>query len=107
LTPEIVEKLQRLAPFGEGNPRPRLATQVVELVEEPRAVGQGGAHLQFTVRQNSTYCKAIAFGRGAQVQQLAEQRRLRVAFEPIINEWNGRRRVELKVADWKSVETPA
>jgi len=32
---------------------------------------------------------------------LAEQRQLRVAFEPLINEWNGQRRVELKVIDWK------
>lgn len=104
LTPEVVEAFRRMAPFGEGNPRPRLATEVVELVEEPRAVGQGGAHLQFTVRQGNTYCKAIAFGRGAQLPRLAEQRQLRVAFEPIINEWNGRRRVELKVADWRPAE---
>ena len=101
LTPELVEALERMAPFGEGNPRPRLATGGVELVEPPRVVGQGGAHLQLTVRQQRTYRKAIAFGFGARAAELAEQRRLRLAFEPILNEWNGQRKVELKVIDWK------
>jgi len=102
LTPEVVLDLQRLAPFGEGNPRPKLATSVVELAEPPRAVGRGAAHLQFTVRQNGAYRKAIAFGRGPEADWLAEQGRIRLAFEPILNEWNGQRKVELKTIDWQS-----
>lgn len=101
LTTEVVETIARLAPFGPGNPRPRLATTPVDLVDAPRVVGQNGTHLQFNVRQAGTYRKAIAFGRGAQAAELAEHRRLRVAFEPIVSEWNGQRRVELKVIDWK------
>ncbi len=101
LTTEVVETILRMAPFGTGNPRPRLATGDVELVEEPRVVGQAGTHLQFTVRQGAAYRKAIAFGQGARAAELAEHRRLRVAFEPILNEWNGQRKVELKVIDWK------
>ena len=101
LTPELVDALQRMAPFGEGNPRPRLATGVVDLVEPPRVVGQDGAHLQFTVRQQGAYRKAIAFGLGWQVAELAQHCRVRLAFEPLANEWNGQRKVELKVLDWK------
>lgn len=101
LTPEVVDALQRLAPFGEGNPRPRLATAAVQLVDAPRAVGQGGAHLQFTVREGNTYRKAIAFRCGDQAARLAEHARVRLAFEPILNEWNGQRRPELQVIDWK------
>jgi single-stranded-DNA-specific exonuclease len=101
LVPEVVDSIQRMAPFGLGNPRPKLATGVVELVNQPRAVGQSGAHLQFTVRQDRTYRQAIAFGRGSRLQELTDRRRLRLAFEPIINEWNGRRKVELRVIDWK------
>jgi single-stranded-DNA-specific exonuclease len=101
LTTEVVDALQRLAPFGTRNPRPRLATQAVERVDPPRPVGQNGAHLQFTVRQNGAYRKAIAFGAGPQADALAQHPRLRVAFEPILNEWQGQRKVELKVIDWK------
>ena len=47
--------------------------------------------------------RSIAFGAGPQAAELAEQRRLRLAFEPIINEWNNQRKVELKVIDWQPV----
>jgi single-stranded-DNA-specific exonuclease len=101
MTMGVVELIQRMVPFGIGNPRPRLATGPVDLVDAPRAVGQGGNHLQFAVRQGPTYRKAIAFGRGSRRVELADHRSLRLAFEPIINDWNGRRRIELKVIDWK------
>ena len=80
-------------------------------VDMPRAVGGAGQHLQFTVRQpltregraDNSFRKAIAFNRGTHATELAERRRIRLAFEPILNEWNGQRKVELKVVDWKYV----
>ncbi len=101
LTSEVVEAIGRLAPFGTGNPRPRLATAAVELAEPPRVCGQNGQHLQLYLRQAGVYRKGIAFGCGPQANTLAEHRRIRLAFEPQINEWNGQRRVELKVVDWQ------
>ncbi len=104
LTTELVEGIRRLAPFSIGNPRPKLATAPVELVEPPRAVGRNGSHLAFVVRDGRTVRRAIAFGRGSLAGWLAEQRRVRLAFEPMINEFNGRRRVELRVLDFKAAE---
>lgn len=101
LTTETVEEIQKLAPFGIGNPKPKLATPEVEIADGPRIVGSNGQHLQFTVRQGREYRKAVAFGRGDQMSELMDHRRLRVAFEPMINDWNGRRTVELRVVDWK------
>lgn len=99
---DLVAGLQHLAPYGPGNARPRFATTAVSLVEPPRVVGQNAAHLQFTVRQGGQYRKAIAFGRAADCERLGAQRELRLAFEPILNEWNGRKSAELKVIDWQS-----
>ena len=101
LTTEVVESLSRMAPHGPGNQPPRLATTEVELAGAPRVVGRAGNHLQFNVRQGRVHRKAIAFGFGEQADELVEHHTLRLAFEPIINEWNGRRSVELKVIDWK------
>ena len=101
VTAELAEPLERMAPFGLGNPRPKLATGTVELAGPPRVVGRQGQHLQLTVRQGATHRKAVAFGRGSQASELADHPRLRLAFEPLINEWNGARRLELKVLDWK------
>lgn len=98
---ESIASIQGMAPFGLGNARPRLATAEVELFGEPRAVGSAGQHLQFTVREGREYRRAIAFNQGKRAAELADRRRLRVAFEPILNEWNGRRSVEMKIVDWK------
>jgi single-stranded-DNA-specific exonuclease len=104
LTPDAIAALHRLAPFGTGNPRVRLATKAVELVGTPQTVGASGAHLSFTVRDGREHRRAIAFGKGADAARLGEQRHVRVAFEPTINEWNGTRRVELQVVDWQPVD---
>lgn len=101
LTLDLVAALHRMAPFGIGNPKPRLAVGPVELAEEPRVVGQGGKHLQFTVRQDGVFRKAIAFGRGDEIDNILDHRQLQIAFEPLINEWNGRKSVELRVIDWR------
>ncbi|MBN2446116.1 MAG: single-stranded-DNA-specific exonuclease RecJ [Phycisphaerae bacterium] len=101
LTPDVIDMLQRLAPFGPGNVRVRLATTEVELTGTPRVVGRTSNHLQFSVRQGNEQRKAIAFGRGKDIDALADHPRIRVAFEPMISEWNNQRRVELRVLDWK------
>jgi single-stranded-DNA-specific exonuclease len=101
---DVVNTLNRLAPFGPGNPRVRLATQPVEITGEPRAVGKSAAHVQFSVRDGSEVRKAIAFGRGGEIDQLNDHRRLQLAFEPSINEWQGHRSVQLKVIDWRLLD---
>lgn len=100
---ELVEPLMldlaRLEPHGAGNPSPRFATDWLDLVGEPRVVGAGGDHLQFTLAGGGLQRKAIAFGQAKMKDGLCSARRCRVAFQPILNEWNGRRNVEMQIAD--------
>ncbi len=100
-TEPVVADLQRLGPFGQANPKPKWATNWVELAGEPRIVGKSGDHLQLTVRDGRTIRKAIAFGRADCEQLLRDHRRCRLAFEPIVNEFNGARTVELQVVDFQ------
>lgn len=97
----LVADMGRLEPFGAGNPSPLLATEMLELVGEPRAVGNGEKHLQVTLREGQRQCKGIAFGQSNLRPQLLDHRRCRVAFRPIINEWNGRRSVEMQISDFQ------
>lgn len=96
---EAVESVGALAPFGIGNPRPRLATDWVTLAAEPRLMGKDGQHLRTTFRENGAHIDAVGFGMGSAIEQLKHHRRCRVAFEPVINEFNGRRSVELHLLD--------
>jgi single-stranded-DNA-specific exonuclease len=99
LTLPAVELIAGLGPFGVGNPRPRFATDWIEVAAEPRCVGQNQGHLQAEFRQNGVQMKAIGFGLAGRIEDLKQHRRCRVAFEPIINDYSGRRTVEMQMID--------
>jgi single-stranded-DNA-specific exonuclease len=100
LTLATAEAVVGLGPFGVGNPRPKLATDWVEVAAEPRAVGKSQDHLQVTFQQNGARLKGIGFGLASHLEDLKQHRRCRIAFEPIINDYNGRRSVEVQVLDF-------
>ncbi len=95
------ETLLNLGPFGAGNPSPRLATGWVELAQEPRCVGKTGKHVQAVFSDGGAVLKAIAFSQSDRLEELKKHRRCRVAFKPLINEFNGRRTVEMDVMDFQ------
>jgi len=88
LTLDLAQELERLAPFGLGNPEPTLLAASVETVE-PGTVGEG-KHLRFRVRQHGRDGgTAIAFGLGSLLGRLAAGGRFDVAFRLKENRWNG------------------
>ena len=99
LTVDMVRQLQRLAPFGRGNPAPVVCVRGVRMAYPPRRVGAGGAHLKFTVGGQGKYANAIAFGMGDMASQLPAGVDLDVAFEPTLNTWQGRCTAEMQVKD--------
>ena len=99
ITEALVRDLHRLGPFGHGNPKPLLCCRGLEITGPPRRVGNGGDHLQLYVRQGQRIVKCIAFGYGPMDAQLPVGRRIDLAVEPRINEYNGRTSVELEVKD--------
>jgi len=101
LSLETAQQMAALGPFGVGNPRPKLASGWVELADEPRCVGKTGTHLSAVFAQGDVRLKAIGFGLHEHMEDLKQHRRCRVAFEPIINEFNGRRSVEMQILDFE------
>ena len=100
LTPGLLKDIDRLEPYGSENRPPLFLAGGLEVVGEPRKVGQGERHLSFMVRQNGAKMKAIAFGMADRVEELmAEGGACSLAFTPKINDWNGRRYVDLHVTD--------
>jgi single-stranded-DNA-specific exonuclease len=104
LDEQLVADLARLEPFGAGNPSPGLSTDWLEVIGEPRAVGSAGTHLQVTLAEGRTQCKGIAFGLARLLPELLDHRRCQVAFRPIVNEWRGRRTVEMQILDFRFPE---
>ena len=88
LTLDLAQELDRLAPFGLGNPEPTLLVACVEATAAS-TVGEG-KHLRFRVRQQGhDGGSAIAFGQGGQLDRLQSPRRFDVAFRLKENRWNG------------------
>ena len=101
LTMQAVEQLEQLSPFGHGNTRPLLCTSDVALAEPPRTIGGGGRHLSLRLKQHGVQLRGVAFGRGELAEELQQAAGpLAVAFRPVINQFQGRRTVELHVVDW-------
>ena len=88
LTLDLAEELERLAPFGLGNPDVTLLVPATEAVT-PATVGDG-KHLRFRVRQHGRDAgSAIAFGQGSQLDRLLAVGLFDVAFRLKENHWNG------------------
>ena len=103
LTLGVVESMKLLEPYGAGNPQPQLLAAELQIVGEPRKVGAGERHLSFRVRQQQRELRAIAFGMGDQVEELmSAEGRCCLVFAPKINEWQGRRTVEMEVRDFQA-----
>jgi single-stranded-DNA-specific exonuclease len=104
LTLGAVEQIERLAPFGQANQRPMLCASSLRLVEPPKRIGNG-RHLSMRFEQHGVKLRGVAFGGGDWIDELgATSGPLNIAFRPVINCFNGRRTVELHIADWRVAE---
>lgn len=101
LTLGLMEKIDKMAPFGQGNPEPRLGARELSVVSS-RVVG--GNHLKMSLRQQSgVVIDAIAFNRGHLLgKQVKDGARLAAVFTPRLNAWNGKTAVELEIRDIKT-----
>lgn len=96
----FVEEVELLAPFGFGNPSPRFQVNGVSL-ECCRPVGADGAHLQLTVTKGAGRLNGIGFRKGIEADQVNECTRLDLAGEFTINEYNGRKSLQIVIDDWR------
>ncbi len=87
LTLGLCEELERLAPFGLGNPNVTLLAVGTEL-SDLDTVGEG-KHLRLAVTAAGARSGAIAFGRGAALDRFRRPGRYDVAFRLAANHWNG------------------
>ncbi|MEM9825242.1 MAG: single-stranded-DNA-specific exonuclease RecJ [Planctomycetota bacterium] len=98
----LVSQIETLAPFGAGNPRPVLCCRGVTLDEEASTMGAGDRHLRVRFAHGDKVFRAVAFGAASWVKELNETTEpIEIAYRPIINDWNGMRKVEIHLVDWR------
>jgi single-stranded-DNA-specific exonuclease len=98
ISPQILDGLLRLAPFGPANPKPVFRAGPVALMGEPRTVKE--RHLKLLFRQDGRTLPAIAWRAAERSEYLAANRgALEVAYSIDAGEYQGVPTTELTVAD--------
>ena len=63
-------------------------------------MGATGTHLRLTVLDDAgKVSKMVGFGMGEKAEELVRGRQIDIAYEPGINEWNGRKDVQCRIVD--------
>jgi single-stranded-DNA-specific exonuclease len=86
---DVAEQLDRLGPFGAGNPGVRLLVPGARLADV-RPMGAGDRHARFTLASGARRALGVAFGSGGDLAAAAgdaEPIDLSLALE--VNHWNG------------------
>ncbi|HSM54986.1 MAG TPA: single-stranded-DNA-specific exonuclease RecJ [Candidatus Sulfomarinibacteraceae bacterium] len=94
------ELLAQLEPTGQANTTPTFVSRGVQVLSH-RAVGDG-SHLQLNVTDGQQGLRAIAFRQGDWAATLP--RRINLVYTIGVNEWNGRRNLQLVVQDIQPAE---
>lgn len=102
---ELIYRLEKMAPFGAANPRPVLVASNVTLAEPAKSMGNSNRHLDVKLLQNGTRMRGVAFGQAEWIEPMnTHQGQFDIAFRPQLNEFNGMKRVELQLIDWRAAK---
>lgn len=101
ITPAFVADVERLSPFGAGNPSPTFAARDLSL-KSHTTIGRGGDHLRLTVedREGNT-ARLIWWNGGGQPVPVG---RFDLAFVPRMTDYKGERQLQIEWIDWKLIE---
>jgi single-stranded-DNA-specific exonuclease len=100
---DLVSDLEKLAPFGPGNPRPVFSAMGVEVADRPRRIKD--RHLKMALRQDRRLFRAVAWQAIAHEAWLTDHHgTVDVAFSLNQNVFNGETFLELTLADIRRSE---
>ncbi len=91
------QMIQRMQPFGSGNPLPTFMSRNVEILD-CHTMGSDGQHLRLKVRQNGTIWNAVAFGWGECEPEMEQW--MDIVYHVEVDNWNGAERLRLNLIDF-------
>jgi single-stranded-DNA-specific exonuclease len=95
ITPELMTYLERMQPYGVGNPEPVFCCRDFQ-VEDSQTLK--GSHLRLRLRQDKTRLSGIGFNLLESHQSLPLPQLL--LFSPRWNHWRGERQIQLHIIDY-------
>jgi single-stranded-DNA-specific exonuclease len=93
ITPELLNALSLLPPYGPANPKPIFSTREKLPIHDIRILGRDTLKFAFKGKKNGY--EVIGFGMGYLGPQLPSV--ARIAFYPKMNDWQGVKRLQLEL----------
>lgn len=94
---ELVNTVNSLEPFGEGNPTPVFSTLNLEVKGAPKVLGKDT--LKFWVTDGKRGISAVGFGMSKFLDMVSSGKRIDLAYELMVDDWNKAPVPQLKVKD--------
>ena len=99
ITFNLIEQLDKLSPYGYGNPKPTFVSKGLELYREPKIVGD--KHLKFWLKSQGRVFEAIGFDMSEYISLLDEFTNLDIVYNLHINNWKDKQIIQLHIQDIK------
>ncbi|MBB1078606.1 single-stranded-DNA-specific exonuclease RecJ [Limosilactobacillus sp. STM2_1] len=98
---QLYNDIQNIAPFGPGNDEPIFNMNDVKIANV-KTMGQEKQHLKFSILGSKESLSVVAFGKGSIAPLLSSPTgKINIAFKIGINEWRGKRSIQLMLEDLK------
>jgi single-stranded-DNA-specific exonuclease len=101
LSGDTFSTIQRLSPFGRGNPAPTFLSRRVEIVD-CHTMGNGAQHLRLKLKQGDTVWDGVGFRLGCYLAEISPQ--LDIVYNLEIDRWQGKEKLRLNILDFALVK---
>lgn len=106
VTTDLLNQLKQFEPHGLGNPKPTFIARRA-LVKGAVRMGRNESgpppHLRMIVKDDIATWEAVGWRMGERITELADEVCIDLAFQFDESEWNGQRRIQLTVLDFRCV----
>lgn len=101
VTKELIQELQLLEPFGNGNSKPVFAEKDLTVLSI-RTMGKNGNMAKIRVADVKRNCFNLVMFRGAEKLIEEQPEKIDILYYPSINEYRGREELQFTVQDYQS-----
>lgn len=102
ITRDLLKDVERLSPFGVGNPKPIFLVKGL-ILENFKTVGATADHLKMSLTDGKKHLNAIGFGLGSLAEVLKKGITIDVLLQIAENNFNGSSTIEPQIKDLKIV----
>lgn len=99
---KLIQELELLEPFGQGNEKPQFAQKDL-MIRSARVVGKNRNAVKLSlVTPEGVPMEGMVFGDGdGFLEEMKDKKVMDAVYYPGINEYNGRRSVQVVVKEWR------